>query len=647
MYDRRTGILLTGDSLYPGRLYVRPEKWPAYRSSIQRLLAFTEDKPVRHILGTHIEMTAQPGVDFRYRSTEHPNERRLELTRSHLVELGNALVAMGETPARAKRDDFIIFPLVNDSSPTPVPPNEPVIFKEIDGLTARTPMDAEAINRELHDPVARLVLNDPELPSTVHELLAALDAHNATPDGLPVQEVYLVSESGQIHVNDQSRGLERRARVVITRTRGQDAIVMVAPAIRGGAGLLEVMGWDADKKAFNYYERQGERTWFWKGDSTHALKAQSRRQGCFKCHMNGAPIMKELRSPWTNWHTQDAAIQDEAIPEDSPLKNDPLFFTENLTKGEQLENHIKAWVTKTNKGHINRLLNDQMDVRTALRSLFETTTANLVHSPEPSVGHGAIVPIPFSFFVNAQGFDDAARLEISVPEAFGNCDSWCQPAVERSAYQKALVTFEFALKGPVNFERKPGDTHFAFAIPEVAYEDNDMVKQLVRSGIISSRFAACGLAVDFPNPVYSDLRKQLLSFVPKVTLTELGVRDISDTVAQAIAQRAAELPSSHAQRHALEPFLECWNAPGREWKTRLQNRIDAYLNRVAARLNTTAGFFDYVKLSEGRRKQFEMSSHGELKESDLLFPTLLRPFDGVPKPEKLRMTADGTITVRN
>lgn len=525
-------------------------------------------------------------------------------------------------------------------------PQTSVIFKEIDGLTDRTPMDAEEIDRELRDPLAKLVLTDAVLPSTIHELLAALDAHNDTPDGLPGQEVYLVSESGQILVNDQSRGLRRRERAVITRTRGQDAIVMIAPSTRGGGGLLEAIGWDANKQAFNYYERQGKRTWIWKGDSTHAF-TQGRGQGYFKCHMNGAPIMKELRVPWANWHTQDAAIQNEAIPEGSPLKHDPLFYPENLTKAEQLENHIKAWVTKTNAGHLKRLLDNRIDARTALRPLFETTTANLVYSTEPSVGSGAIVPIPLSFFVNAQGFDDAARLEVSVPEVFGNCDPWCQPAVARSAYEAALDTFRFALNGAPNFIRQPGDTHFAFAIPEVAYEDNDRIKQLVRHGVISRRFAACGLAVDFSNPVYSTQRKQLLRCVPTSTLAELGVTDISDTVAQAISQQAAQRPDGHADRDALDQFLECWEAPAAAWKRQLRNRIDAYLNRVAVRLHTTSGFFDYVKLSEGRRKQFERSSHGALKESALLFPTLLKPFDDVPQPAKLRITIDGMIAAQN
>jgi glyoxylase-like metal-dependent hydrolase (beta-lactamase superfamily II) len=52
-YDRRTGILLTGDHLYPGRLYVTD--FPTYQASTRRLVEFTATRPVAHILGCHIE----------------------------------------------------------------------------------------------------------------------------------------------------------------------------------------------------------------------------------------------------------------------------------------------------------------------------------------------------------------------------------------------------------------------------------------------------------------------------------------------------------------------------------------------------------------------------------------------------------------
>ncbi|OLP57288.1 MBL fold metallo-hydrolase, partial [Salmonella enterica subsp. enterica serovar Javiana] len=53
-FDSYTGFLLTGDTVYPGRLYV--EDWPAFRATIDRLVAFADSHPVSHVLGCHIEM---------------------------------------------------------------------------------------------------------------------------------------------------------------------------------------------------------------------------------------------------------------------------------------------------------------------------------------------------------------------------------------------------------------------------------------------------------------------------------------------------------------------------------------------------------------------------------------------------------------
>ncbi len=110
LYDRRAGLLFTGDSFYPGRLYFSTSELPAYRASMQRLLAFAEGREVRHILGTHIEMSSRSGVDFPPQSTQHPNEHGLELRLSQLVELVNALAAMGNEPRLERHDDFIVFP---------------------------------------------------------------------------------------------------------------------------------------------------------------------------------------------------------------------------------------------------------------------------------------------------------------------------------------------------------------------------------------------------------------------------------------------------------------------------------------------------------------------------------------------------------
>jgi hydroxyacylglutathione hydrolase len=109
LYDARTGLLLTGDSLYPGRLYV--QQWEPYRASIARLLRVVEGKPVTAVLGTHIEMSKTPGVDYPTGSTFQPDEHPLALSRDVLIRLDVELKRIGATPMRSVQDDFIITPL--------------------------------------------------------------------------------------------------------------------------------------------------------------------------------------------------------------------------------------------------------------------------------------------------------------------------------------------------------------------------------------------------------------------------------------------------------------------------------------------------------------------------------------------------------
>jgi hydroxyacylglutathione hydrolase len=109
IYDRTTQLLLTGDSLYPGRLYV-PD-WTAYRASIARLAGFVAaGNPVSWVLGAHIELTNRPGVDFAIGADRHPDEHGLQLAPTVLTELADALAEAGPEPVRIVRDHFIVFP---------------------------------------------------------------------------------------------------------------------------------------------------------------------------------------------------------------------------------------------------------------------------------------------------------------------------------------------------------------------------------------------------------------------------------------------------------------------------------------------------------------------------------------------------------
>ena len=108
-YDRATGILLTGDHLYPGRLYIND--FPAYAASTERLVRFTETRPVAHILGNHIEQTSTPFVDYKVGTVYQPEEHSLELGRANLLELMAALESLHGTPKRIFLRDITIYPL--------------------------------------------------------------------------------------------------------------------------------------------------------------------------------------------------------------------------------------------------------------------------------------------------------------------------------------------------------------------------------------------------------------------------------------------------------------------------------------------------------------------------------------------------------
>jgi hydroxyacylglutathione hydrolase len=108
-YDRRTGILLPGDSLYPGRLYIHD--LGEFERSTERLIRFTQGKPVAHILGCHIEQTRTPFRDYAIGTIYQPNEHPLELSRGALLELEAALQSLNGKPRRLALSDFTLWPV--------------------------------------------------------------------------------------------------------------------------------------------------------------------------------------------------------------------------------------------------------------------------------------------------------------------------------------------------------------------------------------------------------------------------------------------------------------------------------------------------------------------------------------------------------
>ena len=108
LYDRRTAVLMTGDNVYPGRLYIT--EWDAFVMSTQRLVDFTQGRIISHLLGCHIEQTATPYLEFPIGSIFQPNEHILEMSRGQLLELNEALAGLKGKPTRLALRDMTLYP---------------------------------------------------------------------------------------------------------------------------------------------------------------------------------------------------------------------------------------------------------------------------------------------------------------------------------------------------------------------------------------------------------------------------------------------------------------------------------------------------------------------------------------------------------
>jgi len=105
VYDTLTGMLLTGDTLLPGRVYI--SDLDSSRASSQRLVEFIENRPVSHVLGGHLEMDNE-GRLYETSATYRPDQRELQMTRENVLELQQAFGDSGRLILYSAQDDFVL-----------------------------------------------------------------------------------------------------------------------------------------------------------------------------------------------------------------------------------------------------------------------------------------------------------------------------------------------------------------------------------------------------------------------------------------------------------------------------------------------------------------------------------------------------------
>lgn len=492
------------------------------------------------------------------------------------------------------------------------------VYRFVMGVDTEPVIMPQAELDNLADPMG-LMLRQGKSPLTVNDVLAEVDAAGT----LPLQRSYLVGEAGQIPPAEAG-SLQRDLRFTITRARAADVDLLIstsAVADPHGA-FLQVAAWDAAAGRFNFYMRI-DQSWVWTGDSYSALAPESRGQACFDSHVNGSLVFKELKQPWINWQSMNATI---LLAADDPLRKNPLY--KSLSGAEDLELAVRVGVRRWTAARLKRVVTPDgrvSDLDHLLRQLCTSTTVNLASSTTASrnIARAASesLTLPLGFWLNVDSLLD----DLGIPAQF------VPPSVPNQLYLDSLVRYDFAL---VEGEfRQPGDTFFAFVVPEAAFEDVEVVNQLVRRNIITAHCAASVLMVDFPNPVFSPARATLLNYVPTVAVLDPARGGVSQQIADAIADAADGLPADSPEAQ----FMDNWRLADSDWRKVFAARIQGYLGAVTARISTAEGFDDYVRLAESRRREFKRM---RLNEFALTLPVT----NIAPDAPLLQMNHNGTIS---
>ena len=112
VYDRRTQLMLSGDIVYPGHLFIFTQTdLPIFRASIERMRDFALENPVKWVVGCHVEMGNEPFSLFQYTTIAQPDEHPLEFAPDVLQRIVDAIdeqVASGMQPKCQVYEDFAL-----------------------------------------------------------------------------------------------------------------------------------------------------------------------------------------------------------------------------------------------------------------------------------------------------------------------------------------------------------------------------------------------------------------------------------------------------------------------------------------------------------------------------------------------------------
>jgi Putative peptidoglycan binding domain len=468
------------------------------------------------------------------------------------------------------------------AKPAATPATKPVLLSATGSGAPQVMSDAD--RAKLKDPLFQLVLKDHADVQTLTDINKFLK-----PDS---QSVSVVDE----HIVDTATKVgnspaERRSVITMRNKDFTDGDVMFSieftPDQFQSPNFIEAMGWDESSGSFNYYKldkRQDEpaATWKFRGNSKDAdlLSAASRQGTCMQCHINGAPVMKELDLPWNNWESFSAPTPYLRAGNGSwPIVNAANSPLKNLKGAQILESPIMSAITRANGRRIDSLKSSDgktiVDAKRLLKPLFVTTEFNLIssdtvsalHPFSPSTGRSSSdVSVPGSFFINQKILNNLnIQTDFSVA------------TVKGQDYDHLIRQTKTTLNG-----KQPGDTHFAWSVPEASFLDTDWVRQLDEKAIVPRAFSIAALAIDMETPILSADRAKLWS--DKILPAQFAIGDNGNLIPQVVKNLTALNPAAGTPE---AKFLQLLQKPETVAAT-VQNQVNQYASRESNLLSDKA-----------------------------------------------------------
>jgi hypothetical protein len=278
---------------------------------------------------------------------------------------------------------------------------------------------------------------------------------------------------------------------------------------------------------------------------------------CFNCHVNGGPLMNELRDPWTNWvsfkntiaHSQMGGLTAELVAEAVPNAT-----TGRASLANDLEPIIRAATTEFVNGS------------TRTNGWARNTLSGKLPGGVPKMLESVFCQTELNYASASQ----------SIP-----LEVWLDPDAAGPA----------SIVPPASF----GDDNVPFLLPVRSTRDRDVELWLVENGYLSQATATAIRLWDDENDIFSKSRCDLLPEVLRDLPTEPS--KIGEHIRTFLASKVGSLQPSDGQP-ARVAYIEQLLRPGVRREVAQRN----YLAELTARFEQLPKADQAVKAKERFRK---------------------------------------------